>query len=267
MSAKPSRNPLAIVATSDTHGLLEGLEDELTGDKKPDVMVFAGDIAPARFDILPVDYIRKVFFGFVREHSDVEFVYTPGNHDIFAMQWQFIEKEAPKNLHFLMDSGCTIKGYTFYGSPWVPYINGGWAFECEDEVEERDRFARIPDDLDVLVTHTPPRIKHQQLDVSLQFRGGSRPFGSEALWHAILKRKPQMVFCGHIHSGEHKPISYNHAAKAFANEIRQKMKPIDYENSTTMMNVSRVDEHYEIAYDVARVVLMDVSVNLATARH
>ena len=49
---------------------------------------------------------------------------------------------------------------------------------------------------------------------------------------AIIEKRPRLVFCGHIHTGQHGGV--------------------DFEGSRTY-NVSRLDERYEIAYEVTRV--------------
>ncbi|MBR5162337.1 MAG: hypothetical protein IKW80_11965, partial [Thermoguttaceae bacterium] len=80
--------------------------------------------------------------------------------------------------------------------------------------------------LDVLVTHSPPRIPDCDVDCSLQT--DSTHFGSHELAEAIFEKRPRFVFCGHIHSGQH-------GGADFA--------------SSKIYNVARVDEKYEIAYE------------------
>lgn len=234
-------NVVKIGCTSDTHGMLGAVVydtftiSERMGKKAvPQVLVFAGDIAPAVFGVSDSKYIRDEFFGMIREHPKTEFVYTPGNHDFFAQHWDKYKNEAPQNLHFLMDSGCVIKGLSFYGSPWVPYINGGWAFECYSEEDLKNRFSKIPRNVDVLVTHSPPRIDGYDIDVTTQYRIKSRPFGSTALYEAICEKKPRYAISGHIHSGDHQRIDIQHADGTV----------------TSCYNVSHVDERYEPTYPV-----------------
>ena len=87
-------------------------------------------------------------------------------------------------------------------------------------------FSKIPTGLDVLVTHSPPRIPGSDVDRSLQT--DSEHFGSSELTEAITEKRPGLVFCGHIHTGLHGGV--------------------DFEGSR-IYNVSRLDERYEIAYD------------------
>ena len=107
-----------------------------------------------------------------------------------------------------------IGGVRFYGTPWVPIISYSWAFEGESDTLKR-WFAKIPPGLDVLVTHSPPRIPGSDVDRSLQT--DSEHFGSSELTEAIVEKHPRFVF-------------------------------VDFE-STRVYNVSRLDERYEIAYE------------------
>ena len=43
----------------------------------------------------------------------------------------------------------------FYGSPWQPEFHG-WAFNLKRGEEIRKVWEKIPDEVDVLITHGPP---------------------------------------------------------------------------------------------------------------
>ena len=138
------------------------------------------------------------------------------------MDWRY---EFSPNVHFLCDSGTEIDGVKFYGTPWVPIISYSWAFEAEHDVLSK-RFSAIPSGLDVLITHSPPRIPGSDVDRSLQTN--SEHFGSHELTEAIINKRPRFVFCGHIHSGQHGGLDFE---------------------SSRIHNVSLLDERYEIAYE------------------
>lgn len=88
-----------------------------------------------------------------------------GNHDLM------FENEPARargiiglyNITYLEDRAVTIDGVKFYGSPWTPYFQGNpnytWVFNLPrgDAGAARAHWARIPDDVDVLITHGPPR--------------------------------------------------------------------------------------------------------------
>lgn len=230
-SAKEKR----VLAVSDTHGMLNGITDPT--EVEADFVVIAGDVSPCWMGTDAEMYILDDFFGWVRRHPRVEFVMTPGNHDLVldpaSDSYGRIMKEKPDNLHLLIDQLWeSSDGIRFYGTPWVPYINGQWAFESADAEWERDldeRFVMFPRGIDVLISHSPPRIAGSSIDVSLQ--NGRGPFGSKALAVAIHRVRPRFCICGHIHTGSHSPTC------------------MENEGVNTMVyNVSRVDERYEPSY-------------------
>ena len=107
----------------------------------------------------------------------------------------------------------------------MPVINYRWAFEAE-HAKLVDKFFKIPQNVDILLSHTPPR--HGCLGVSLEYGVGSEDFGSSELAYAMFKKEPKMCFCGHIHSGSHE---------------------MEKLGCTEVWNVSRVNESYEVAYE------------------
>ena len=184
-------------------------------------------------------WFEHKFFNLIKK-LECEVVVIPGNHDFYlASKYAAIKRNecsfVPKNFHILIDEGVTIKGIRFYGTPWVPYINGIWCFE-EEDADLADRFLQMPAKVDVLITHSPPFMRYREIDVSLDNKPAyRRHFGSESLARVIDARAPRMVLCGHIHSGDHKCAPMH----------------TTLENSTTYVwNVSRVNEAYNIAYKI-----------------
>ena len=223
---------MRIMAVSDLHGNLEGLDP-----KGADVVVIAGDVAPlwGRGPWHVNDqkkWINRRFREWTSSYPDIKFVVIPGNHDFFPIahllfknqeiDWDF---HFSPNVHYLSDGGTEIDGVTFYGTPWVPIISYSWAFEGEHDTLV-NWFSKIPANLDVLVTHSPPRIPGSDVDRSLQT--DSQHFGSAELTDAILEKRPRFVFCGHIHTGTHGGVDFE---------------------SSRIFNVSRLDEDYEIAFE------------------
>lgn len=223
---------MRIMATSDLHGNLEGLDP-----KGADVVVIAGDVAPLRGrGPWHINDQKKWINGRFREwtssYPDIKFVVIPGNHDFFpiahfifdnhGIDWDF---NFSPNVHYLSDGGTEIAGVKFYGTPWVPIISYSWAFEGEHDKLVK-WFSKIPSGIDVLVTHSPPRIPGSDVDRSLQT--DSDHFGSSELTDAILEKHPKFVFCGHIHTGTHDGVGLG---------------------SSRIFNVSRLNEDYEIAYE------------------
>lgn len=223
---------MKIFATSDLHGMLDGLDPSGC-----DVVVIAGDFAKLnRLDkwgfLDQKKWVEDRFIPWTQKHPEIEFVVVPGNHDIIFDMSKILpfsdlnfNVRFPNNVHLLVNRGIEFKGMNFWGTPNVPIINYRWAFESSG-TELIDKFNRIPKGVDVLITHSPPRIGGKYIDASLQY-GGTKFFGSGELTDAIFNKNPKFVFCGHIHSGSHEPCEFH---------------------KTTIYNVSRVDEDYRIAY-------------------
>ena len=225
---------MTIYAISDMHGNLDGLNPS-----GYDVVVVAGDFAPldgfGKWHVYEQKkWVQDKFFKWIRGYPDVQFVVVPGNHDMFAdPKYQAAYRDVnfsvswPSNAKLLLNSGCEIGGVRFWGTPNVPIINYRWAFESDSDVLRR-RFSEIPENMDVLVSHAPPRIPGAFVDVSLEYGMDSPAYGSHELADAVFEKKPRYLFCGHIHSGYHGQVKFG---------------------STAVYNVSRVDESYDVAYE------------------
>ena len=225
---------MKILASSDMHGYLEGISLEGI-----DIALFAGDIAPLKghgpwhvYD--QVKWMRTTFKAWYEQWPDVEIVFVPGNHDFFpiakerfgdVLRGKDLSLGLAPNVHMLVDNAVEVKGLKIYGTPWVPVISHSWAFEAENDILS-NKFKKIPEGLDILLTHTPPRYNY--VDVSLEYGLSAERYGSTALATAVFIKKPKMHFCGHIHSGDHQ---------------------MNVLGDTQVWNVSRVDESYNIAYD------------------
>lgn len=230
-----------ILAVSDMHGRLDGLDPSGF-----DICAVAGDFSrQTGFGRWPMkeqrDWIHDEFFGWTEKFPDTVFAVIAGNHDLCldpALTSRYKDQdwkiEWPENVKYLFDSGAEIAGLKFYGTPWVPIINYRWAFEADRE-NLRHRFAAIPENTDILITHTPPRLPGYFGDVSLEYGHDSERFGSAELAEAVFEKKPGRVFCGHIHSGDHTPFMFE---------------------NTAVQNVSRVDESYEIRYEPVSVIAL-----------
>ena len=168
-------------------------------------------------------------------------VFIPGNHDFFPMiKEKFGHKLLGKDLNLKLANNASLlidreieipysndpsKSIRIYGTPWVPIISYSWAFEAEHDKLVK-KFSDIPVDVDILLTHTPPRL--EALGISLECGPNSCNFGCSELLDAIFEKKPKHLFCGHIHSGDHR-------MNVFC--------------ETKIWNVSRLNESYEIAYE------------------
>ena len=172
---------MRIVCVSDTHGY-HGRTELPPGD----ILVHAGDIT-RHGSLEDVEDFDRWLGSLSHKHKIV----ICGNHD-----WCFQEAPAEArarltNAIYLEDSGCEIEGLKFYGSPWTPWFSD-WAFMLPRGAEMAAKWARIPNGLDVLVTHGPP-------DGILDRNRTGGCCGCRDLLYRVLEVKPRMHVFGHIH--------------------------------------------------------------------
>jgi predicted phosphohydrolase len=174
-----------IVAVADTHLFEEQLGPVPDGD----VFVHAGDmLRSGRLEEL--DYAAR----FIRALPHPTKVVIAGNHD-----WCFARPgdrdEARRRLGddvvYLEDSGAVIGGLRFWGSPWQPWFQD-WAFNLPRGEALADKWALIPDDTDVLVTHGPPAGYGDRV-------GRAGPQGCADLLTRLREVEPALHLYGHIH--------------------------------------------------------------------
>ncbi|MEI8345849.1 MAG: metallophosphatase domain-containing protein [Pseudomonadota bacterium] len=175
-------NLLTIVAFSDTHG-----EHENVTLPEGDLLVCCGDwTARDSFEELPK------FLSWLSDRPHKHKILVPGNHD-FCFQSEAYKNMAKEcGIHVLVHDEVMIEGLRFFGSSVQPeFMN--WAFNYPPE--ERKRFwSNAPENVDVLVTHCPPKgildkVKNSHL-------------GCEYLAEYVGKLpKLKAHIFGHIHEG------------------------------------------------------------------
>ena len=170
---------MKIVCISDTHGLHNDMKHPIPDG---DVLIHAGDLTNEgeRTEIAEVGTWLN---SLPHKHKIV----IAGNHD-FALETNPAIVKLLGDVTYLIDSSVTLDGIKFYGAPWTPRF-GPWAFMLpRDGQELAYKWAMIPMDADVVITHGPP---HGVMDMAE--RGLS--VGCERLAAAILQR-----LSGRIHS-------------------------------------------------------------------
>ncbi len=118
-------------------------------------------------------------------------VVVAGNHDFLFERDPAAARALLGHATYLEDSGATIGGLRFWGSPWQPRFFD-WAFNLDRGAPLAAKWALIPDGVDVLVTHGPP---HAILDRTLR----GEPVGCEELAKALPRIRPRLHVFGHIH--------------------------------------------------------------------
>lgn len=129
---------MKILHLSDTHGLHKNLRSL----PEADVIVHSGDFTFAGSEEEAYDFMNW-FCNLPYEHK----VFIAGNHDMCMYGADPIEGLSP-NVHYLYNS-VVIDGMKFYGiAMFMEYCMDG----------KLDMFIHnIPDDVDILITHMPPK--------------------------------------------------------------------------------------------------------------
>jgi Icc-related predicted phosphoesterase len=187
------KEDLTLVAISDTH--MRHREVEVPDG---DVLVFAGDFMTCGRKFSEVQSFASWFSNRPHKYK----IMIAGNHDFFMEHsLNTCLAQFANNVIYLQDSGCEIKGWKFWGSPYQPgFCN--WAFNVPRGEAIKRHWDLIPDDTDVLVTHGPPQYFCDSMG-SL-YEGGTwtdAHVGCEELTLAVGRVKPKIHIFGHIHNG------------------------------------------------------------------
>lgn len=134
---------MRIVIVSDTH-----TEHEQLGRLRGDVLIHCGDSANG-FKRSPDD-VRLLDDWFGQQDFD-RILCTGGNHDFAMEDRSRAGTSVLRNAEFLQDRSVHYRGVHFYGAPWTPEL-AGWAFYLPSH-EMREKWALIPESVDVLITH------------------------------------------------------------------------------------------------------------------
>lgn len=210
---------MKFIALSDTHGQHRSKKlNKFLQENPADVLLFAGDLQRNNFD----DGID--FVDWLNELPQKYKVITFGNHD---GNWEYAVNRANiyNNIIFLNNRYIKIDNVKIWGSPYsLPFFDW-WFMKPEKELEEV--YKGIPDDVDIVMTHTPP---FRFLDMT---KSGVAA-GSVSLFNRLLdlKNVKYSVF-GHIH------------------EWGGRCEVIGYEElkNTTFINASILNEKYQLVHD------------------
>jgi Icc-related predicted phosphoesterase len=189
---------LRVIAISDTHthhNTIQNIENLIDKDAT-NILVHTGDSTKLgeKDDILDfLDWFNNL------KNFDYKFLIS-GNHD-----WCFFNKEEwlISTLNKLKDNNCIYledeeyilnienTNIKIYGSPWQPLTSKKWAFGC-DEYTIGKYWDMIPNDTDILLTHTPPYYIHDLTTHNLSV-------GCIKLREKIMDLNLSLNVHGHIH--------------------------------------------------------------------
>lgn len=202
---------MKIVAISDTHRKYRQVRVP-----DGDVLIHSGDV-----DLWNGDDVFDFCEWFEAQPHSYK-ILVPGNHDKVAFEKEMIKRMFNGDMNYLVDSGCTIEGKVFWGSPYTPVFMN-WFFMANRGDDIKKHWDKMPENVDVLVTHGPP---YGILDEVLVGYGDHHK-GCEELLKRVMEVKPKVHIFGHIHCG-------------YGVEIVKKIK---------FVNASVLDEDYQIHND------------------
>lgn len=171
-----------IVAVADTHAFENAIERVPEGD----LFIHAGDFCSRG----TLDEFQAAI-EWVKSQPHEHKVVIGGNHDWCLVREREAALKLLDGLTYLEDSGCTVAGIRFWGSPWTPEFCD-WAFNLPRGPELAEKWALIPARTDILITHGPPRgygdwVRDEQHS------------GCEDLLAALARVRPALHLFGHIH--------------------------------------------------------------------
>jgi Icc-related predicted phosphoesterase len=175
---------LRIVAMADTHLQHDGL---VVPDG--DILVHAGDMLQHG----SLDELARAA-DFLRALPHPIKIVVAGNHEICLEKLPAEARAMLEGFVYLEDEAVTIEGLVFYGSPWQPKFRI-WAFGAGRGAELASKWAKIPERVDVLVTHGPP---HGFGD-RIHWKGQDRHVGCVDLLARVRVVQPRLHLFGHIH--------------------------------------------------------------------
>lgn len=202
---------------------LHGFYPKLPGG---DLLIVAGDLTARDRE---EEYFKC--FDWIAEQKYAKKIVIAGNHDNLMQREEYQgpvgEGEGEGAFTYLCDSGTEFEGLKIWGSPWTKTFPGMnphcKAFTCDTENELSEKWALIPTDLDILITHSPAE---GVLDEVQDRRSGRiLNVGSSSLIRPLVKSGCRLHVCGHIHEAYGK----------FHNGI----------NGITYVNASHVNEFYK----------------------
>ena len=202
---------MRFVVTSDTHG-----KHDKIGNLPPgDVVVHAGDFMNTGYD--PAELFSANHW--LGELPIMRRVVVAGNHDRYFQNMPGLARSMLTNAIYLENSGVTIDGVSFWGSPYTPeFLN--WAFMFPRGSAARKYWDQIPEGLDVLITHGPP------FSILDQTAPGEAHLGCEELLRAVEEKKPKIHIFGHVHGGAG---TFDNGTTRFVNAafLNEQYKPLE----------------------------------------
>ena len=205
-----------ITGISDTHNKHTHITKDLPGG---DLLIHSGDFT----SIGREHEIRKFIKWFNGIDNYTHKVFIAGNHDLMFQseklfrlksQWfdkviydteatdgkpkwlvEFLTSELNPNVYYLENSSLTIDQIKIWGSPYSPTFGRDWAFNVNRGDDAETLWKGVPNDTDIIITHTPI-YGHNDRTYNT-----NENVGCSELYFRLLEVQPHLHFCGHIHEG------------------------------------------------------------------
>lgn len=225
---------MKVCAISDIHGTLLPIEDYF---EPCDLVCICGDISP--LDIQSNNeqmekWMRESFKPWCESLPCDKVLFIAGNHDFFLNNKNGLTHKLfsqNEKVTYLLEESYFFeknnKTYHIYGTPYCRMF-GRWPFmRTEPDLEEK--YDKIPENLDILLTHDQP---YGYGDILQQedfvYYNGRVHVGNKVLTKYIKVKEPRYIFTGHLHTTTHDCVMINNTKK---------------------YNVSIKDESYDPVYD------------------
>lgn len=235
---------MIIDCISDLHGhypILEG----------GDLLIVAGDLTARD---MHEEYCK--FYDWLNHQNYTKKIFIGGNHDNYIQKADNdylldLMKSGYDRCGYLCDSGTEFEGLKIWGTPWTKTFPGmnpkcmafTEPYGCDQEEWLAEHWALIPEDTDILITHSPPygiRDKAKRYNE----RGYWNPeyayenVGSKSLALRVsrMANPPKLWVWGHIH-------------ESYGRDQAVRQKPC------IMVNASHVNEIYDPVNEPIRVIL------------
>ena len=203
-----------ITHISDTHNKHNQLNGKLPGG---DILIHSGD-----FSSIGREHEVTNFINWLNLQNNYTYkVFIAGNHDLtFQNEELFIDKSMyfdraeyehepvkgkPEwldnligtglgpNTFYLENSFVEIDQIKIWGSPYSPSFGYGWAFNVDRGHDAAMIWNGIPNDADIVITHSPIYGYNDRA------ANTNQNVGCADLYHRLHEVKPHLHFAGHIH--------------------------------------------------------------------
>lgn len=161
-----------------------------------DILIHAGDWSYDMYE-RPDSVAFTEFLQWYESQPHKHKILVAGNHDQLLemnpeLARSLMDTHAP-SVKYLEDSGTVAGGLSIWGSPMTPTFYD-WSFNRDRGLPIKLHWELIPEKVDILVTHGPA------------YSIGDKNYhdarvGDKDLLEAIIRVKPKVHICGHVHGG------------------------------------------------------------------